>query len=202
MGRGFDSHRWLIISKMNESEIQIEKLQAEDINRVKFLVEAVIKDSFQGEGLNLQQYQKELEAEISSVQKKFDCFQNNSYHFWVAKSKNEIIGTIGLGPLGKPIQKALEKFNQPAVNMVEIMSLYIHPSSQGQGIGSKLFSHILKILEKTNYYSYSLSTGYTKGKKFWSKKLGNPDVILEKYYGNNDCWIWLKDFSRPTICVN
>lgn len=180
---------------MKEIDVEIEPLKPQDIDKAKSLVKTVIEDSFQGEGLDLNTFKNEVEGEISSVQSKFDQIHSGNYHLLVAKLGNEIVGTVGYGTLGKPVQEALAKLDHTPSLLVEVMSLYINPAYQGKGIGSQLFKAVLDQLIKEGYKYYCLSTGYQKGKSFWGKKLGEPDVVLDRYYGDTDCWVWLKEIK-------
>ncbi|OGD63028.1 hypothetical protein A2160_05275 [Candidatus Beckwithbacteria bacterium RBG_13_42_9] len=177
-------------------DIKIEKLKENKIGEAKKLVALVIEDNFRKLNLDLEKLRKEVAEEIASVQIKFDLAKPGAYHFFVAKANNKIVGTAGYGVIGKPVKRALEILKKPENHLVELVSFYIHPLFQSQGIGTKLFKTILATLtQKRRMYqdAYSLSTGWPEAKTFWTKKLGKPTVILPKYYANTDYWIWLKN---------
>lgn len=174
-------------------EIIVEKLKTEDIKPAKQLVAEVIQDSFLGEGVDIQQFRRELLREIFSVQRKFDHVQEGSYSFFVAKQGEEVIGTAGLGLIGKPIQLALEQLHLSGNSIVELLSFYVKPTWQSRGVGTQLLQVILQSLSGTTHDRFALSTGYQKSKSYWSKKMGEPSVVLPNYYGAADCWVWIKE---------
>lgn len=178
-------------------EIHIDKLKSpEDIVQAKKLAALVIKDNFQKEGLDGPEFRGELLEEIMRVQKKFNLSNKTQYHFYVARNKTKLIGTAGYGiEISKPILTALEQSSQEKKSMVELMSFYVNPDFQGRGVGSELLKVVIKDLHLAGCDMVSLYTGYISGRNFWNSKLGEPDVTLPKYFGETDCWVWIKDTS-------
>ncbi|MFA5933565.1 MAG: GNAT family N-acetyltransferase [Microgenomates group bacterium] len=174
-------------------EIKIIELQPQDINEVKELAALVIKDSFHNDGV-AHKYKKYLSEEIIRVQKKFDQDQKENYYFLIAKENNKVVGTAGYAlKIAGPIQLALNQLQLSDKSVVELISFYIHPQHQGKGIGPKLLKALLTHLKQADYQYFSLYTGYQKAKDFWRKKLGEPDVILPKYFEKSlDCHVWVK----------
>lgn len=179
-------------------EMQIERLQTKDIPLARKLTALVIRNNFQSEGLNVLKFRKELRQETIRVQKKFNLSHDAKDHFFVAKIDNQLVGVAGYGiKISKPIQIAL-KCSSSEVDMVELMSFYVNPNLQGQSIGSFLLKAIIQDLNLTDYQRISLYTGYQSGRNFWSRKLGDPSITLSKYFGEVDCWVWIKKISELT----
>lgn len=175
--------------------LHLETLTLPDVKAAKTLIKLVVTDSFVKQGVDIVARQTVLHEQINLVQTKFDHFSKEHYHFLVAKSDNQLIGTIGFGPINEPLKLALSQLALPNTAMTEIVSVYIHPDFQGKGVGSALLQAIFEQARQRDYQSFGLSTGYLQAKAFWSAKLGNPNVCLHKYFGNADCWVWIRKLS-------
>jgi ribosomal protein S18 acetylase RimI-like enzyme len=174
-------------------EINIIKLQAQDIDKTKQLAALVIQNSFENDGV-AHKYEKYLSEEIIRVQKKFNQDQKENYYFLIGKIGGNVVGTAGYGiKVGEPIKLALKQLHLADKSIVELMSFYVHPQYQEKSIGSKLLQALLAHLKQADYQYFSLYTGYQKAKDFWRKKLGEPEVILPKYFEESlDCSVWVK----------
>ncbi len=177
--------------------IVIFPLDQKDISKTFELIKAVTLDSFVAEGENLQEERTQTEiAEIlaTQAQRLEQYIQNKQPFFFVAKENEKIIGAIALGEASHVIQKALAQLEKKFPNLPEILSLYIDPQYQRKGIGSMLFDRIMEKIRESSYEFFSVYTGYKTGLHFWTKKLGEPSVIFENYYGVGfHCWVWIRE---------
>lgn len=178
--------------------IVIGKMEKKDVDKALRLMEEVIIDNFRLAGLDPAKFGKQINEE---VKKQKDRLTNlpycNECSFLVTKLGKNIVGTIGYGPVEPPVIMALKRLGWKGKSIVEIISLYVKPELQRKGIGSLLFDQIILLIKKRGFQYISLRTGYAKGQNFWSKKLGKPEVILEKYIdGVVDSWVWVKKLSE------
>lgn len=176
--------------------LQIDKLTKKDINKTLELMKATIIDSFLEfkESVEKNKFENLVEGEVNTQKQRLEMDPELNFPcFYIARNEEEIVGVIGYGPRGKTVEDALQKLNQKEEGMVEVFSAYVSPSLQRQGIGSRLLKTLLDDLKNMSHQHYALYTGYTKGKSFWTNRLGNPSVILKNYFpGNVDCWVWIR----------
>lgn len=175
-------------------DITIEELNKKDAAEAYHLLTEVIIDNWKTEGIDINKFKKELQGELQGQKDRLDgfCIKGLPYYL-VAKYDEEIVGVIAYGPNEKPIKLALKKLKKSEESMVEVMASYVELSFQRKGIGTKLFNSILEKIKKDDYKYFSLTTGYKKGLKFWSKKLGKPDIILKNYFGEGvHFWVWIR----------
>jgi len=67
----------------------------------------------------------------------------------------------------------------------------VHPDYQNRGIGTVLLQKMLLTLENRRVPSFCLDSGYKQAQMIWQKKFGQPDIVLENYWGtNNHHMIW------------
>lgn len=178
------------------TQLQICKLESSDIPEVRLLIELVIRDSFIQQGVDIVKQQAKLEEQIAFVTSKLDQPQDEDFIFFTARQQSKIVGLMGIGSLTAPVKLALAKLQHSETGVIEIMSAYIHPEFQGQGIGTKLLQTILVHLKHSQYTTFALDTGYLKAKEFWTRRLGNPSVCLDKYWGKADCWVWVREIQK------
>lgn len=183
--------------------IKIIKLSREDKEKTFDLIRAVIIDNFTLEGTDMEKYKDLLDEEFANQSKRLNSDPNYLFpSFYIAKENEQIVGVMGYGSIEQATKDALKQINKGEEGLVEIFSAYVSPKVQKQGIGSRLLEAILNDLRTKNYRYLCLSTGYQKGKAFWSKKFGEPTVILQNYYyDNSDCWVWIKEIKRTAITV-
>ena len=86
-----------------------------------------------------------------------EVYQKNRGNFWIALDDDKVVGTIGLSDYGKGMGY-LERF-------------YVAKELRRQGLGSKLFSILLKFAEDNKYKEIFLSTHDDKvaAKSFYLK---------------------------------
>lgn len=68
---------------------------------------------------------------------------------------------------------------------------FVHPNYQNRGIGTMLLQKMLLTLENRRVPSFCLDSGYKQAQMIWQKKFGQPDFVLENYWGaNSHHMIW------------
>ncbi|WP_430929631.1 GNAT family N-acetyltransferase [Lysinibacillus capsici] len=76
-------------------------------------------------------------------------------------------------------------------NCLEIGTVFVHPDYQNRGIGTMLLQKMLLTLENRRVPSFCLDSGYKQAQMIWQKKFGQPDFVLENYWGaNSHHMIW------------
>ena len=179
--------------------IFLSSFQKDDIKQLPAFLDAVISDAFKKDGID------DKEGEKEEIQKQFNRIKESvktsgeSTFFIVARNKddNKIIGTIGYE---EPNDLIKENLNVNLANVPEITSALVLPVYQGRRIGSLLFQEILKSLKQKNIHKFCLDGGYKKSQGFWTKKLGEPDVILKDHYGKGlPYMIWYRDINKIQV---
>jgi GNAT superfamily N-acetyltransferase len=176
--------------------IFIKRPQKKDLKEIHKVFSSVIQDAFRQDGIDdAKGIKEEVEKQLCFLQKDFES-NGSEVYFLIAKTENQIIGTIAYTKANDLIKKNLKKdFSK----IPEISSVYILPKFQGKGVGSLLFNAILLSLLHKNIDEVCLDGGYRKSQSYWIKKLGNPNVTLKDYWGKGlDHMIWvrkLKDLS-------
>lgn len=178
-------------------DIYITRPQKEDVHELEKLFISSIKDAFKQEGVDDSQgIREEVAIQMAFLQQDFNS-QGSEVFYWIARSREQIVGTIAYSETSKLIQ---DNFQIDFQNIPEIRSVYILPEFQGQGVGSLLFNTILVSLHQKNIRQICLDGGYKKSQKFWIKKLGNPSLTLKDYWGEGaDHMIWLRNLGELKI---
>jgi GNAT superfamily N-acetyltransferase len=168
----------------------ISKPQKENEEEIKALFSTVIIQNFKDYGF-YDTYRKdipyEIRKQITALEEYFASNGKKTF-FLVAKDGNKIIGTIAYGKANADIERYYAK---NLTNIPEIKSAYILPEYQRRGIGTKLFEEIMQVLRNNGIKEFCLANGYPKAQKFWTKRLGEPVVIIRNRRGaGNDYHIW------------
>lgn len=175
--------------------LEFEKLQEKDMQKVRELLEETIRTSFLNEGLTGSKYVEPLKREIQIQLDRLKGLVKNvgNYSVYVAKLKGDVVGTIYYGQLTDPIKKAIKENNIQKPETALVMA-YVSPSYQRKGVGQFLVKNIEKVLLKEGIKSYALDSAYKSGVAFWTKMLGQESTVLKRYYENNyDCFIWYRE---------
>lgn len=170
-------------------EILIDKMQEIDKQGCLDLIENVVVAGFIEEGIDIQKEKKHLADELEIQRKRID---QNSSHYVVAKQHTNIIGMIAYLTPCEVVDMAVKELQLNPQSIYEIISLYVNPHFQRKGVGSLLFENILLQLKHNKVEYFAISTGYKKGRSFWSKKLGKESIIYPTYYSGWPCSVWLK----------
>ncbi|WP_155591672.1 GNAT family N-acetyltransferase [Lysinibacillus cavernae] len=169
----------------------IRRPKQSDIQALHQFFLHVIQDTYAKEGLAELVSDQKLEWETKKQYLAMDLeSQGEKRYFWLAvdEETNEIIGTIEYGEANELIQQTVK---EDLTNCPEIGTVFVHPNYQNRGIGTLLLQKILMTLEKQSMHCFCLDSGYKQAQIIWQKKLGQPDFILEHYWGtNNHHMIW------------
>lgn len=153
------------------------------------LIDRIVIDGFIEEGVNITKEKNHLNSELEIQKKRIEQFPDNYY---IAKDRKIIVGMIAYMRPCKAVELAAEKLKIDIKLIQEIVAVYVHPHYQRRGIGSMLFDHIINILQNKKTVYFSVSTGYKKGRSFWTKKLGQESVLLPTYYDGHPCNVWIR----------
>lgn len=179
-------------SRMNN--VEIRRPRKEDVESIHDFFNLVINDTYAQEGLSdrIKDIQVEIETKDGFLES--DLAQTlNHRHFLIAVDEGKVMGTAEYGPPNEIIRN-LPK--DPCKDLVEIGTVFVHPGHQGQGIGSQLLHAIFLALKEQGIEEFCLDSGYTKAKKIWRKKFGEPAHILKDYWGPGfDHLIWMVRIS-------
>ncbi len=173
-------------------QLKIERPLMKDIEAIHQVFEQSITNAIEKEGLGEQK--DGILSEIEDKKQLLNLALNaddSRVHFWIAKIKDEVVGTISFRPCSDLIKELTE--NQ-IKDVGELGTLYILPAYQGKGIASALIQTLVDFLHENGIQQFCLDSGYREAQKRWTRKFGTPYKIVEKYWGeNNDHMIWLCD---------
>jgi len=120
--------------------------------------------------------------------------------FLIARFKGKIVGVIAFGPCGDIINECSEGKYE---DVGEIGTAFVLPGYQNKGIGTLLLNSMYITLISRNIEAFCLDSGYTKAKQVWSKKLGEPNIVMKDYWGEGfDHFIWYRKIEDITITFN
>ncbi|MBD3280204.1 GNAT family N-acetyltransferase [Candidatus Dojkabacteria bacterium] len=178
--------------------LKFKQLDKENLVEASELLETAITDIFTREGLTEDRYKKILADEIELQKNRLMESVDNTcnYYAYAALKGDAVVGIICHGRLTDPITKAIEgnRITQPDT---ALLTAYVHPDYQRQGIGGFLFENITKTLQEKGISSYALDSAYQSGIAFWTKMLGKQSAILRQYYENKyDCYIWYREIGK------
>ncbi|KIL51366.1 hypothetical protein KP77_08780 [Jeotgalibacillus alimentarius] len=118
---------------------------------------------------------------------------------FVAVEGEKVIGSIACMTPGELITCGLE----PEEGVFEVGSIYIHPDYQRQGTGHALLQYIREYLIERNHSKFYLDAGFVSSQTYWKKRLGEPDLILEDYWGGGfDHMIWIGKLKNSSTSMN
>ncbi|HSR03388.1 MAG TPA: GNAT family N-acetyltransferase [Proteiniclasticum sp.] len=176
-----------------DDRASIVRLTEHDFIGANRVFEVTIRDAFDKQGLA--DLEEDISEEISfkammmrdSLDHKGDTF------FYLARIKDQVIGTISYGPSGEIIKECTENELE---NVGELGSLYVLPEFQNQGIGSLLINSLIRELYGNGIERFCLDSGYKRAQKRWLHKFGEPYMIVKDYWGEgSDHMIWLCSVS-------
>jgi len=160
-------------------EIEIIEASQENAKEISNLFSTVISHTFKKEKfLNPIELQKEIVRQILNYRA---CLEDENKCFLVAKHNNEIVATVSFGKISNTIVSNTDLDD----NTPEIKSVYVLPEHHGKGVGSKIYTEIIKRLKETKASTYCLDSGYASAQTFWEKKLGTPYKTLENFWGKD-----------------
>lgn len=165
----------------------IRRIKREDRVQLKRLFEIVVSDTYEKEGIGhlTEDINNEVEAKIEYIEKDFDT-QGKAQYFLVAEIDDQIVGCAAYGPCSHLIYDHLPELK----SVLELGSVLVLPDFHNRKIGSQLVDRVLMDLKKISN-EVCLDSGYTIAKKIWTKRFGEPQLILKDFWGEGfDHYIW------------
>ncbi|WP_338651551.1 GNAT family N-acetyltransferase [Lysinibacillus sp. Y5S-8] len=166
-------------------KLLIRRPEQSDIQTLHQFFFHVIQDTYAKEGIAelVDDQQREWAMKKQYVAMDLES-QGKKRFFWVAvdEATNDIIGTIEYGEANEIIQQTMK---EDLSHCPEIGTVFVHPDYQNRGIGTMLLQKMLTTLEKQKVHSFCLDSGYKQAQAIWQKKFGQPDYILEHFWGTN-----------------
>lgn len=168
----------------------IERLHENDIDQASKFLHYVIEDTFIKNDLGYLQDEINKEAAEKREYLLSDVATKGQKHFFlIAKYKDTIVGTIESSPDDDFISNCT---NGELSGITKIGTLYIDPSYQKQGIGSKLLDAMFNELHQKDVHQFCLDSGFVSAQKIWTKKFGKPTYHLHDFWSEGeDHMIWL-----------
>ncbi|AYC30276.1 GNAT family N-acetyltransferase [Paenisporosarcina cavernae] len=170
-------------------QIRIQAPLRADQEQIEKFFENVLTHTYKVNGIS--HLAEELKDEIQEKKEKLAShFRTNGTapYFLVAKVEEKVVGTITLGKSNALIH---ELTKGKLDDVLELGTIYVDPSYQGNGIGSKLVKHMLSELQSKNEASFCLDSGFPLAQKVWRKKFGNPTYWFKNHWGEgSDHMVW------------
>jgi len=165
----------------------IRQVLREDLKALEVFFELVIRDTYVKEGIG--HLEKEILEEVAQKMTYVsDAIGNNEskHYFLLALEDKKIIGCAAYGPSSHLIYDHIASLK----DVVELGSVLIDPVYQNMGYGKALVD---KVIDEISTFTdeFCLDSGYTIAKKIWTKKFGQPKLILKDFWGPGfDHYIW------------
>lgn len=161
--------------------IEIRRPGHDDVETLALFFRVVVTDTFAKEGLA--EMEEDIEQEIDSKNQylHWDLKSGGEQrYFLIALNEGHVVGTIEYGPANATIRQHASWNIQ---EIMEVGTVFVHPDYQGRGIGSLLLNVIWLSMMERGYREFCLDSGYSAAQSIWKKKFGEPDVLLQDYWG-------------------
>lgn len=164
--------------------ISVGPVRTQDFDETVNLLDVTIRNTFKVHGIDKSHaadMKHEVGNQVEFVRRGLTSRSRNTF-FFVARSNEKIIGTIGCGGASDLVRQHL------TVNFArvpEIKSVYVLPDYQRSGVGSELFRAMLLTLRREQVDEFCLDCGYRKSQWFWQKLIGDPTITLHHHWGDN-----------------
>jgi len=161
--------------------IDIRRPRTGDVEELHRFFRTVITDTFIKEGIGhlLQDMENEIETKKTYLERDLGSDGVKRY-FLLALLDGEIIGSIEYGPASELISKCT---NNEMKNLNEVGTVFVLSDYQAKGVGNMLLNEMYRTLRDRGMEEFCLDSGYTKAQKIWKKKFGEPNYLLEDYWG-------------------
>lgn len=157
--------------------MRLRKIQAEDRAVASRLFEACLTDLIAREGISLPGL---LEEELRRLNAAVEAsLEEQLVQLYIAEENGILLGTIGLMPAGA---LAIAHAEAEAIDL-EIGCVYVAPAYQRTGVGDFLFQSAKEKVKNAAALRFFLDAGLSSSRAYWTKKLGEPSVILQDYWG-------------------
>ncbi|MRX53013.1 GNAT family N-acetyltransferase [Bacillus idriensis] len=177
---------------MSDMKIEIRRPRMEDMDELNRFFSKVIRDTFEKEGISEMVGDMKDEIECKKQYLKTDLESNGeNRYFLIGLDGKEIVGSIEYGPVSELIVSCTDG---ALSGLSEIGTVFVHPEYQRRGIGTLLLNVMLLTLQKRGISEFCLDSGYSSAQKVWKKKFGEPDYLLQNYWGEGyDHMIWKRN---------
>ncbi|TFE02235.1 GNAT family N-acetyltransferase [Jeotgalibacillus salarius] len=176
----------------------IRELKKEDLPSLDRMIAACQLKLISNEKIEDKEWLIEKETErLCKVARRI--IESDEEVMFVAVENDEVIGSIACMRPGELITCGLE----PEEGVFEVGSIYIHPGQQRKGIGRKLLNYTKEFLYQRGQSKFYLDAGFVSSQTYWKKRLGEPDIILENYWGGGfDHMIWIGEVKKSSASIN
>ncbi|WP_215146235.1 GNAT family N-acetyltransferase [Exiguobacterium qingdaonense] len=124
-----------------------------------------------------------------------DHFDDDQVQLYVIEQEGVIIGAGALLPPNEIITGHMELER----GAVELGSVYVSPRMQRQGVGRFLLEEMKREMRARHLQFIYLDAGFPSAQAYWKKRLGNPSLVLEHYWGPGAShMIWKVDIKQGT----
>lgn len=181
-----------------KSIINISKPSIEDLSELNAFFDFILTDTFERNGyLDLTDL-RDSEIELKKEMLRHSLDSTSTHFFMLARLEaGTIVGTISVGPANEDI---VECTNKDYEGLLEIGSLFIHPTYQRQGIASRLILEVESILTSKGINCYCLDSGYQLAQKTWTQKFGPPQYLIKDHWGEGaDHMIWKVEIEATSF---
>ncbi|MEK5235772.1 GNAT family N-acetyltransferase [Paenibacillus sp. FSL L8-0470] len=179
------------------NQLTIHTLTQGDRRLVSQLFKSTISDAFEKEGLG--HLQEDIQHEVDNKKQMVDAFlnpANTDIYFLVAKIDGKVVGTISFAPCDEDIRSCT---GNQLDDVGELGSLYVLPSYQGLGVGSRLIKELMAYVGKQGIEQFCLDSGYQRAQAKWLQKFGKPYKVVKDYWGPDSVhMVWLCKVSDYT----
>ncbi|MDP4097780.1 GNAT family N-acetyltransferase [Paenibacillus sp. P96] len=170
--------------------LTITQFSPSDLEQVCHVFETAIPNAFEQDGIGhlTDDMRAEIEYKINTFRSAMDRDEPETC-FWLAKREGVVVGTVSFGPSGEDIKACT---GNQLEQVGELGSLYVLPDDQGQGIASALIREVVTYLHERGIEQFCLDSGYKSAQAKWTKKFGEPYVVVKDYWGPDTAhMVWL-----------
>lgn len=167
--------------------VEVRRPKPEDREQLIEFFITVITDTFIKEGIGdrLDDINEEIDVKRRYLASDFES-NGKSRYFLIAFYGDKIIGSIEFGLANEIIRNCIN--NEV---LVEVGTVFVHPDYQRNGIGNLLLKAMYDTLQQRGIEEFWLDSGYKRAQSIWKKKFGEPEILLEDYWGEDfDHMIW------------
>lgn len=166
---------------VSDMKIENRRPSMEDMDELNRFFSKVIRDTFEKEGISEMVGDMKDEIECKKQYLKTDLESNGeNRYFLIGLDGKEIVGSIEYGPVSELIVSCTDG---ALSGLSEIGTVFVHPDYQRRGIGTLLLNVMLLTLQNRGISEFCLDSGYSSAQKVWKKKFGEPDYLLQNYWG-------------------
>lgn len=157
--------------------MRFRKIQTDDKKKASRLFEDCLTELISREGISESGL---LEAELMRLNAAVEASLETQYaQLFVAEESGILLGTIGLMPAG-PL--AIAHAGAEAADL-EMGCVYVNPVFQRNGVGNFLFHTAREQAKNAAASRFFLDAGFSSSRTYWTKRLGEPSVILQDFWG-------------------